>query len=73
MPDVGATLRVIEASCDRKAFTIGKPKPYALKIILQDHYSAVKDSWEDPDFKSKIVYIGDNMNTDVGFAHNAGI
>lgn len=73
MPDVGATLRAIEASCGRKAFSIGKPQPFALKIILQDHFSATKDAWDDPDFKSKIVYIGDNMNTDVGFARNAGI
>ena len=73
MPDVGATLRAIEASCGRQAFTVGKPQPYALNIILQDHFQANKDSWDDPSFRSKIVYIGDNMFTDVMFAKNAGI
>jgi len=38
MPDVGATLRSIEASCNRKAFTVGKPGPFAMKIILEDHF-----------------------------------
>jgi ribonucleotide monophosphatase NagD (HAD superfamily) len=38
MHDVGATLRAIEASCSRKAFTVGKPGPFAMKIILEDHF-----------------------------------
>ena len=38
MPDVGATLRAIEASCGRKAFSVGKPGPYALKAILEDYF-----------------------------------
>lgn len=73
MPDVGASLRPIEASCGRKAFTVGKPMPYALEIILKDHFAADKDKWKDPAFLDQFVYVGDNMETDIGFAKSAGI
>ena len=60
MPDVGATLRAIEASCGRKAFTVGKPQPYAFKVILEDNFQKDKEKWDDPDYRKKFVYVGDN-------------
>ena len=39
MPDVGATLRTLEAATGRKAESVGKPEPFALKIMLEDHFS----------------------------------
>jgi ribonucleotide monophosphatase NagD (HAD superfamily) len=41
--------------------------------MLEDHFLSFKDSWADQKFKSKMVYIGDNIHTDVKFAKNAGI
>ena len=38
MPDVGATLGVIETASGKSAKRVGKPNPFALKVILEDHF-----------------------------------
>ena len=37
-PDVGATLASLETACNRKAFRVGKPGPFALQVMLEDHF-----------------------------------
>ena len=44
-PDVGATLAALETACDRKAFRVGKPGDFALKVMLEDHFKSEEASW----------------------------
>ncbi len=39
-PDVGATLAALETACNRKAFSVGKPKEYAFSVMLEDHFAS---------------------------------
>jgi ribonucleotide monophosphatase NagD (HAD superfamily) len=73
MPDVGATLASIECASGRKATLIGKPHPYALQFMLQDHFMNEQERWTDPEFLRQICYVGDNLETDIGFSKNSGI
>jgi len=38
MPDVGATLHLIEFSTNKRAIRMGKPETYCLNQILSDHF-----------------------------------
>lgn len=45
---------------------IGKPNPYTLELIMQEHGFKSED-------RSKMVMIGDRMDTDIYFGNNAGV
>lgn len=45
---------------------IGKPNPYTLELIMQEHSLKAED-------RSKMLMIGDRMDTDILFGNNSGI
>jgi len=73
MPDVGATLIAIEVATGRKATKVGKPEPFGLQIMLEDHFASERERWNDKDFLSQFLMIGDNLKTDIKFGKNTSI
>ena len=59
-------INMLETTTDIKATIISKPDPRSLQVIMETH-----DIKEDE--KGRIVMIGDNLDTDILFANNAGI
>ena len=73
MPDVGATLAALETASGRRAERVGKPTKFCMVQILKDNFADQQDRWEDPEFLRQFCYVGDNIETDVGFAKSSGI
>ena len=72
-PDVGATLAALETACDRKAFCVGKPVDFAFKTMLEDHFKAEEAQWSETEYLNQFCYVGDNIETDIGFCKNSNI
>mmetsp|Transcript_30070 Transcript_30070/g.21817 ORF Transcript_30070/g.21817 Transcript_30070/m.21817 type:complete len:120 (+) Transcript_30070:594-953(+) len=66
-PDVGATLHAIEfaTGMQRKAVRLGKPHPYCYELLKKEHNIQVA--------VDKVIYIGDNLNTDIKFGNDLGM
>ena len=73
MPDVGATLAALETASGRRAHRVGKPCEFGLQAILADHFLEEQAQWSNADYLSQFCYVGDNIDTDVYFSHNAKI
>ena len=54
---------MIEASSGKKATCSGKPNPFCFENIIEKHSLT----------KSDILFIGDNLQTDIKFSNNAKI
>ena len=64
LPVTGSIVAAVTAATRRQPTVIGKPHKYMLDCILA----------ENPNLsKSRTLMIGDNLQTDIGFAKNAGI
>jgi phosphoglycolate/pyridoxal phosphate phosphatase family enzyme len=66
MPGAGSVVAPIEATAGVQSICIGKPSPYALELIMQNHSIPHDD-------KHKFIMIGDRVQTDIAFAYNANI
>ena len=62
----------VEYAVDKKAVIVTKPDSRSLNVILEQIYGSSYSNGSKID-KSRILMIGDNMETDIKFANNSGI
>ena len=60
LPGAGSLVAALEFSTGKKAKVVGKPDPFVMEIIKEDH--ALKES--------EIMMVGDRMDTDMAFARS---
>lgn len=63
LPGGGCLVAALETATSKKAFCVGKPNPYSVKLILR--MAGVK--------KEEAVMVGDRLETDIYFGKRAGI
>ena len=56
-------MKAVETASEKDALCLGKPNAYAFELMNLDHAIGSK----------KCLMIGDNLDTDIMFAKNAGI
>jgi len=63
VPGNGAFVKAIETASDKKATITGKPNPKVMDLISSNHSIS----------KSSVLFIGDNLFTDIKFSNNSGV
>jgi ribonucleotide monophosphatase NagD (HAD superfamily) len=63
IPGGGCMVHAVRKATGVEPITTGKPNPLALDLILAGNNIP----------KERCIMIGDNLDTDIGFANNAGI
>ena len=66
MPGAGPLVAAIEKCSETKPILIGKPETISLEMIMKECKIPETE-------KSKMLMIGDRLETDIQFAKNAGI
>lgn len=67
-PGTYSLIASLETCTEKKATVVSKPDPRSLEIIFRENNIEVSEAQ-----KGKTLMIGDNMNTDIKFANNAGV
>jgi len=63
LPGAGSIVKALETCTQKTPFVVGKPSGYFLELIELEHHID----------KSKTVFIGDNLHTDILFGNGLGI
>lgn len=62
-PGNGTFVAALEKCSGRKATVVGKPNPFCIDLVLENHNIT----------RDKILFIGDNLQTDIMFSNKSNI
>lgn len=63
LPGNGTFLAALEKCSGKTATVVGKPNPFCIEALLEDHSIT----------RNQVVFIGDNLQTDIKFANQCKV